>query len=143
MTKMNDIVEQWKKFHLTKLQKMPYRCMLETSYGLRIPEAILTIITTEGERRLEISDPVGVTKSILFFDQLNGFSPNVRRGTIQLGYGEENLIFTLTFSSQAFYNSVLDQLNIFLREIGNMPTPPSSSSDSNSSDTSTSSNEEV
>ncbi|XP_066261322.1 uncharacterized protein [Euwallacea similis] len=149
MTKMDDIILAWKKFQLAKLQEMAYQCSLQTPHGLW-PQAILKIVTTQGERRLEISCMEAILdpppKYTLFFDKLNGFTPNIRHGTIQLGYGEDNHLFTLTFASQPLYTSVLNELRIFLREIANVPTPPSSDLSSNSgssSDTSTSSNEEV
>ncbi|XP_066260298.1 uncharacterized protein [Euwallacea similis] len=141
MTKMDDIVATWKKLQLAKLKKMPYRCTLKTP-DATIAQAILEIITTQEERRLEISSVEGTTKCTLLFDKLNGFTPNLHQGTILLGYGEENKHYILSFTTQISYTSVLNELNIFLREIANVPTPPSSDS-SGSSDTSTSSNEEV
>ncbi|XP_066248027.1 uncharacterized protein [Euwallacea similis] len=139
--KVENLLEQWKNYQLSKLQqkqlKMPYPCKLALSDGITIENAILSFITNEGQRRIVISRIDGNLPFTLLFDEISGFTPNQGRGTIELSHGEERAI--LTFASEINYLTVLKQLRIFLREIANIPTSESSSDDDHN--TSSSSNE--
>ncbi|XP_066250500.1 uncharacterized protein [Euwallacea similis] len=150
MIKNEILVEEWRRFQWGKLKKrlkMNHPCRLELLNPILAIDANLKFVT-QGEQKIVfscINDQA--LQYIILLEEINGYTPNQREGTIQISYRDQ-MQAVLRFSISVYYTAALRELEHFLREeIGNLPTPPSSSDSnietSSSGNSSNSSNEEV